>query len=135
MGKISNVVKSELLERLHEGVYEGIYNFPRKTFLNVMAEKGRDDENEEDQETESEDEKELMKELHAKKSKESTEQFIAEDEEAEESEAEVEEAQREYEDERSGGQLQTQSVLGKRRGGRGKGGHRSKRQRVQMSYD
>ena len=38
--KISNVVKSELLERLHEGVYEGIYNFPQKTFLDVMKEKG-----------------------------------------------------------------------------------------------
>eukprot|EP00483_Globobulimina_turgida_P005987 UN05997 len=48
--KISNVVKAELLERLHEGVYEGIYNFPRRTFDDVMEEKGQQSEEEQEDE-------------------------------------------------------------------------------------
>ncbi|ETO30935.1 hypothetical protein RFI_06185 [Reticulomyxa filosa] len=49
--KITNVVKQELMDRLQDGVYEGIYNFPSKQYNQILEEQGLPDE--EDAQSES----------------------------------------------------------------------------------
>lgn len=41
---INTVIENELLERLKQGTYEGVYNFPENAFNSVMDQEGEDDE-------------------------------------------------------------------------------------------
>jgi len=53
--RITNVIKQELMDRLNDGVYEGIYNMPHKQYTEILDKQGiSDDEAEEYEELELE---------------------------------------------------------------------------------
>jgi len=89
--KITNVVKAELLERLHEGVYEGIYNFPLQQYNEIMEEKGVSEDSEPDNEQENEKEEDNKPSTNKQKKQEKAKPDFVEDfEESEYEDLEIE---------------------------------------------
>ncbi|EGD76264.1 MAK16 protein [Salpingoeca rosetta] len=78
---INKVIEKELLDRLKDGTYEGVYNFPENAFNSALDKEGEADEEPEDMDEEDEeDEEEKQADPMA------ADEFVAEYEEDEEDE-------------------------------------------------
>eukprot|EP00043_Microstomoeca_roanoka_P020920 m.254473 g.254473 ORF g.254473 m.254473 type:complete len:327 (-) comp18098_c0_seq1:244-1224(-) len=79
---ITKVVENELLDRLRQGTYDGVYNFPEETFNTALDEEGEDDQVEDGAE-EEEQEPDLYVEAYDDEDEEGNEAELAFDDEDE----------------------------------------------------